>query len=284
MFSVRDARAEDIPHISPWTRDTFSWGDYVADSISRWLEDPDLKVLVAVDSEDIPRGICVVQLLSPREGWLSAARVHPDARRQGLGTLLNEASVDWIRDRGGEVARLAVEDSNHAATSQAVKLGYRPGSSWVYAEPPEDLAPQQEDGDKPTVATRSDVDPAWMYWSTSEMADAGRMLLPSAWKWRRATVADIDRAARERRFVSCAAGWLVYEPRETESIEVVWVAAGQNDFPRLVSAALRFSADAGISDVYFKIPETGWSGEALRRERFEVSIVTVYSKPVLRPT
>ncbi len=282
MFSVRDAQARDIPLISPWTRDTFSWGDYVADSLTRWLEDPHLKVLVVVDTDDVAKGVSVVQLLSPREGWLSAARVHPDARRLGLGTLLNAASVEWVREQGGEVARLAVEDSNPAATNQVVKLGYRPGSAWVYAEPPEDSTRMPDESDKPTVAGRSDVDPAWMYWSTSEIADAGRMLLPSVWKWRRATVADLDLAARERRLVASAAGWLVFEPRESDSIEVVWVAAGQNDFPRLVNAALRYSADNGIKDVYFKIPETGWTGEALRREGFEVTTITVYSKPIVK--
>lgn len=282
MFSVRDAQARDIPQISPWTRDTFSWGDYVADSLTRWLEDPHLKVLVAVDADDVAKGVSVVQLLSPREGWLSAARVHPDARRMGLGTLLNAASVEWVREQGGEVARLAVEDSNAAATKQVIKLGYRPGSVWVYAQPPEDSTRMPDEGDKPTIAGRADVDPAWMYWSTSEIADAGRMLLPSVWKWRRATVADLDLAARERRLVASAAGWLVFEPRESDSIEVVWVAAGQNDFPRLVNAALRYSTDNGIKDVYFKIPETGWTGEALRREGFEVTPITVYSKPIVK--
>lgn len=280
MYTVRDARASDIPLISPWTRDTFSWGDYVADSIEQWLQDANLKVLVATDADDLPRAVSVVQLLSPREGWLSAARVRPDARRQGLGTLLNSASVDWIRDCGATVARLAVEDSNPAATNQVIKLGYRPGSAWVYARPPEGSSSRTDESDKPSVAGRFDVDPAWMYWSTSEIADAGRMLLPSAWKWCRATVADIELAAREQRFVSSAAGWLVFQPGDSDSIEVVWVATSQTDFPRLVNSAIRYGTDNGIDNVYFKIPDTGWTGEALRREGFEVSTITVYAKPV----
>jgi ribosomal protein S18 acetylase RimI-like enzyme len=270
LFSVRNARTEDIEHIVPWTRETFDWGDYVADSISQWMANPDLRVLVAAGDDDIPKAVSVVQLLSPREGWLSAARVHPGARRQGLGTLLNAASVEWIRENGGEVARLAVEDPNEAANNQVVKLGYRPGSKWIYAEPPENQPRIASHGDKPTVVGRSDVDPAWMYWSTSEMADAGRMLMPSAWKWRRATASDIDRAARERRLISNSAGWLVFEIKGDDSIEVVWVAAGQNDVPWLIDAALLFAADNGINEVYFKIPETGWTGEALRREGFDV--------------
>lgn len=101
------------------------------------------------------------------------------------------------------------------------------------------------------------------------------------WKWRRATVTDIDLAAGERRLISNAAGWLVFEPDGQNAIEVVWVAAGQNDFPRLVNAALHYAADNEINEVYFKISETGWTGETLRREGFAVSTITVYAKPVL---
>jgi GNAT superfamily N-acetyltransferase len=281
VFQVRSARAADISHISPWTRDTFDWGDYVGESLGEWLTNPDLQVLVAVDSDDIPRAVSVVQMLSGREGWLSAARVHPEARRQGLGTLLNDASVDWIGNQGGVVARLAVENTNTAATSQVMKLGYRPTSTWLFGKQSEAPRTVVDNTDKPTIVGRSDVDPAWMYWSTSEIADAGRMLLPSGWKWRRATVGDVDLAAREQRLLSNAAGWLILEVVDKTSIEIVWVAASQSDFPRLVDAALRYALEHGLTDVSFRIPETGWTGEALRREGIDTKELTIYAKPTI---
>lgn len=279
MYTVRSARSEDIPEIAPWTRDTFEWGDYVADSLQEWLDNPTLHVLVAAEDSGKVGAVSVVQMLSPREGWLSAARVHPEARRQGLGTLLNNASVDWVREQGGVVARLAVETSNTAATNQVAKLGYRSTSTWVFGRQG-DPQPSNVQGDKPAIAGRGDVDPAWMYWSTSDIAAAGRMLIPSGWKWRQAHVEDIDLAARERRLLTTTAGWMIFELNDDDAIDIVWIASSQSDFPRLVDSAFRYCMENRIPELVFRIPETGWTGEALRREGISVSDVAVYAKSV----
>lgn len=279
-FTIRTARPDDVDTIASWTRETFSWGDYVADSLPEWLEAPNTQLFVVADENDLPRGVSRVQMLSPAEGWLSAARVHPDSRRKGLGTMLNRVSVGWIRSQGGLVARLAIEEDNTAARNQVLALGYHQTSVWIFGSMMIGEGARVDRGDRLSVVGRSDVDPAWMYWSTSEISEAGRALVPSGWQWRRATVEDLDRAAGERRLLSNAAGWIVIEEVVANEVDVVWVAASQNDFPRLVNGMRHLAMERRLERVVYRIPQSGWSGEALAREGVDVSEVLVFSKPV----
>ena len=279
-YTVRQARPADAPGIAAWTQDTFEWGDYVAESLPGWLDDAGLRVLVAVDPADTARAVSLVRMLSADEGWLSAARVHPDAKRQGLGSMLNKASVDWVREQGGRVVRLATEASNLAAQAQVEKLGYRRTSVWVFAVIEGRAANQPVKMERLSIAGRSDVDPAWMYWSTGELCDAGRGLKASAWTWRRATVEDLNRAAREQRLFNHPAGWAMAEYPESEEIDITWVASSPNDFPRLIAGVDHLAVERDALRVTYRIPETGWSGEALRRAGATVSETFVYTKAV----
>jgi hypothetical protein len=33
VFTMRPARQDDVPEIETWTRDTFTWGDYVGKAL-----------------------------------------------------------------------------------------------------------------------------------------------------------------------------------------------------------------------------------------------------------
>lgn len=279
-YTVRQARSDDAAGIAEWTQDTFEWGDYVSESLPGWIDNESLHVLVAVDSDDTARAISVVRMLSADEGWLSAARVHPDAKRRGLGSMLNKTSVDWVREHGGRVVRLATEDTNLAAQAQVEKLGYRKTSVWVFAVIEGRAANQPVKLERLSIAGRSDVDPAWMYWSTGEMCEAGRGLKASAWTWKRATVDDLDQSAREQRLFNHPAGWAVAEYPAPDEIDIVWIASSPNDFPRLIAGVDHLAVERDAVQVTYRIPETGWSGEALRRAGASVSETFVYTKAV----
>jgi ribosomal protein S18 acetylase RimI-like enzyme len=131
---LREGRPEDLEAIKEFTTDTFSWGDYVPDRFLGWLGDDSGSVLVATDEEDHPIGLVHVQKMSAREGFLSGARVHPSYQRRGVGSLLNGAGVEWLKDNGAVVVRLTTEENNLAARNQVEKLGYRPVARFVMAE------------------------------------------------------------------------------------------------------------------------------------------------------
>ena len=84
--ALREGRPEDLEAIREFTTDTFAWGDYVPDEYLDWLAEPSGAVLVAADAEDRVLAMVHIEQLSPKEGWLSAARVRPDYQRRGLGS------------------------------------------------------------------------------------------------------------------------------------------------------------------------------------------------------
>lgn len=94
-------------------------------------------------------GLAVVQCLhipdvdpmqAEIEAELESILVHPDARRQSIGSKLLEAATDWCRSQHASILRLEVRSSNEAARSLYQRhgfqsAGHRPG---YYHHPEED--------------------------------------------------------------------------------------------------------------------------------------------------
>lgn len=277
---VRPARSTDVPGIVEWTTDTFDWGDYVPERIDGWLTDPNSQVLVHTDDSDKPVAMVHVTMLSRREGWLEAARVQPGHRRSGLASTLNLRAVAWARERGAAVVRLATEAENHAARSQVESLGYRKTSSWVYAwiqiAPEFRFAPDL----RPRPAPSSDVDAAWMFWSTSELAHGGRSFIADGWQWRKAHPRDLLEAAASSEFYQNPAGWAIVGPTEDDVVEVRWVATTTEEAPRLLEGLLGLASDREATAMTIKVPNLPWAAEALKRAGGDPKEILVYSLAV----
>lgn len=276
---VRSARSDDMASISTWTKDTFEWGDYVPERLPQWMDDPESEILVCVDAADVPLAIVHVRMLAITEGWLEAARVHPDHKRSGMGTALNHAGVEWARSRGARVVRLATETGNLAARKQVEKLGYRAGSSWVTAFMEVDRPFRAEIAARLAKSASIDVDSAWMFWSTSELGGAGRSLLSEGWQWREARVDDLTAAARDDRLFQSPAGWVMFRP-DGSDLETMWLASSPEDLPRLLEGIKDLAATQGADQLVVKVPGLDWASEALRRAQFSVSDILVYYKGV----
>lgn len=277
--SVRLARHDDVAAIAPWTRDTFEWGDYVAERLPAWIDDPALHVMVCEDDDGAPLAVARAQMLSPTEAWLDAARVHPDHRREGLGKMLNRAGVDWSKSHGAQVVRLAVERDNPAALSQVDSLGYTETARWAYGHAgdfPDDRLPELS---RLQPAARADLDPAWMFWANSDLALTGRELLPVGWLWRRMTRSDLEDAARARTLWQGPAGWLIGETTE-HGLLVPFVAVSRPDAPDMVRALIDLANGAKEDSIEIKVPAASWLVEALQRSGFETKEMSILSKGV----
>jgi GNAT superfamily N-acetyltransferase len=275
-FVIRPARAEDVSLISRWTQDTFAWGDYVSDQLQEWLEDPDTLVVVCVHQDDVPVAVSRAQLVTPTEAWLSAARVHPDHRRSGMGSAMNDHAVNWARERGALVARLATERDNQAARSQVLKSGYRVTGRWIYATA---AAPtgRLEPGRRLQPGAAIDADAAWMFWSQSDLAQAAHDLISDGWRWRKATHADLESAVNGHVFYQGPAGWVIAR-RSDRGLSVTWVATTSPDAPVLLQGVRDLLVDQGVETVEAWLPATAWVSEALHREGFDSHPVVIYAK------
>lgn len=275
---VRAARAGDIDLIAPWTSQTFEWGDYVPERFSGWLEDPDGVVLVVPDNGDQPIALCHVTMLSGYEGWLEAARVHPDHRRTGLGTTLNHAGVRWLEERGARVVRLAVEAENESARAQVEKLGYRPSCVWQqggFVVEPNRRGPS---GYRLRPASLAEIDAAWVFWAGSDLAAEGRELIPHGWRWRRARPEDLVDAANLGSFYQSPAGWVAVRRADGGRLQTTFLATVTEDAPRLLDSLHDLGLDLGAEEVRVKMPGTPWAAEALTRAGADPREVVVYAK------
>ncbi len=271
------ARPEDVEHIVPWTTDTFDWGDYVPDRLPAWIEDPSSAVVVCLDESEIPVALAHALLLSKTEAWLEAARVHPDYKRSGMGSAMNHAGVAWARERGAKVVRLATEADNEAARRQVEALDYRQTSNWVHAR--YEIGPGSAKPGKPGLrpAPPSDVDAAWMFWSTSNLAHDSRGLIAHGWRWRKATPGDLATAAGEGNFYQSPAGWVVADAPEEDRIRTLWLATTPEEAPWLLADLIDLASQKEATELTIMMPNIPWVAEALSRSGAESKEVVVYS-------
>lgn len=276
-FVIRPARAEDVPLIAEWTRDTFSWGDYVAEALPDWFAEPDTHVMVCVYDDNLPVAVCRVQMLSPTEAWLSGARVHPEHRRSGLGSEMNHRAVAWARERGARVVRLAAEEDNEPARSQVLKLGYRVTSHWVHAVVSRSRGRRLSPSDRLRPGATVDADAAWTFWSQSDLAGAGRELIALGWRWRKATKEDLDRAVEARSFYQSRAGWVI-AVADSDDLFVNWMATARSDAPLLIQGLRDLLREESRDTIEAMVPVTAWTVEALQREGFETHPIQIFAK------
>ncbi|MDX1691038.1 MAG: GNAT family N-acetyltransferase [Acidimicrobiia bacterium] len=283
---IRPAVAGDAERIAPWTRDTFAWGDYVADALPRWIDDPASMPMVAeVGGEVVALGSIVA--MSDDEALAQGMRVHPDHRRSGLGTAVGEELWAWARDRGVRVVRLVVEDWNTAAIGQVTSAGFRPVSEWT-------IATRGVGGSSPTPvgnggrrvpapetlrpAHSAEAEPALMSWSTGPLARAARGLFPAdGWRFRRLTPDDLVAAARDRTLWEGRPGWAIAAV-EAETFRVGWVETSEPDARAMVHAIVDRAADLGVDRIRVFVPAVDWLGQALRYFGSDLEPMTVYAK------
>jgi ribosomal protein S18 acetylase RimI-like enzyme len=282
-ITIRPGRIEDAERVRSFTEDTFAWGDYVGREFPTWLDRPDELAIVAADDEGSAVAVARVGLLSEAEAWLSGARVHPDHRRQGIGSVMNDFGVEWSRERGAKVIRLATEETNTAARAQVEKLGYRAIARFALAvraiesRTTPGSGPGSNGGRRLTGTERLDLapsaeaDPAYLVWSTGDQARVAHQLFPAdGWAFRRLRPADLVAAAKARRLWTSPSAWVVTEEEDDEMWVPLFITTIE-DADRAAVALVDLAQERAAGLLRVMIPRVDWLEEALQRHQFQLA-------------
>jgi GNAT superfamily N-acetyltransferase len=283
---IRPATLDDVEAIRSFATNTFTWGDYVADALPGWLASESSLVLVAAGEDDTAVAVARVVQLSEREVWLHGARVHPDHRRRGVASLLNQACCDWARGRGAAIARLLIDAWNEPARRQVTSIGYRPVAEWVSAtvEIGTEVVPTRNGGRRVPAEERlapgraAEADVAWMSWVNGDIARAGRELFALGWLLRRIRPADLTEAARDRALWQSPSGWLVARLDTNGQLFVPWISTTDVDVTRMVRAIFDLAEGVRAESVRMLVPRVPWLVEALSRAGYTLDSHTVLAR------
>ncbi|OFW65485.1 MAG: hypothetical protein A2Z12_09390 [Actinobacteria bacterium RBG_16_68_21] len=281
---VRVGRPDDLAVIAEWTLETFSWGDYVARVFGRWLDDPAGTVMVA-ELDGAPVGMGRVTMVGAAEAWAQGMRVHPDHRREGIGTAVSESMWAWAVDHGAKIVRLAIEEWNSPAQGQVAAMGFRRVSDWRRGERAigENAPVLKGNGggrvpmlERLEDAPSAEAEPAFLSWSTGELARAARGLFPISWVWRTMAVDHLALAARNHNLLAGRPGWAIAE-LEDDVLQVHWMETSADDAPAMVLALIDRAIDAEVSEMRIWAPDVGWLVSAYDRFGFEFVTVGVWT-------
>ena len=282
-LTVRIGRPGDLLSIAEWTRATFDWGDYVAEVFEEWLADPAGTVVVA-ELDGSPVAMGRVAMVGPTEAWAQGMRVHPDHRREGIGTAASRFMCEWSRDRGARIVRLAIDDRNVASQAQVSTMGFRQVSQWRRGERAIGEPVPEGDGgirvppmERLDDAPAAEAEAAFLSWSTGELALAAGGLLPIGWVWRTMTIDHLLLAARNHNLVEGRPGWAMTEVDEDDVYQVHWLETTPDDAHAMVLALMDRAVEAGVALMKVMVPDVDWLTDQLTRSGFEFHGVGVWA-------
>ena len=177
-ISVRAATPQDKTAIVAFCQNTFSWGDYIADVYDRWVTDTNGIALVALVEEQ-PTAIIHVAFLDDGVAWMEGVRVHPDFRKQGVGSILDAHARQWAREHGCRFARLVTGMKNATAQGLFAKQGYRRVALFNEWE----AEPSSEFDSNVRIASMNDVTTIQSLWSASVVQQTCPLLTDRHWRW-----------------------------------------------------------------------------------------------------
>lgn len=169
-LEVRRAREEDREAVLVFCRQTWEWGDYIADVWDEWSRDEQGALLVAT-MDAVPVGIANVRLLNAGEAWMEGMRVDPAFRQQGVASALFDAQIAEAQRRGARTARLITNSTNTTAIGMIEHKGLRLVGSYVPYQGGriEETARRGRDLDTPVLATPGDGDEVIDYLNSSNI-------------------------------------------------------------------------------------------------------------------
>lgn len=179
-MKIRSAQESDKNNVLVFCKDTFSWGDYIADVWDKWKSKGGLYVL---EKDGLVVGVYNVATFE-KESWIEGMRVHPQYRKKGFGTKMLTHAESIIQNK---IVRLIIESENQPSISLAESMGYHIEEKWrLYSTTPKK---QDSSATIATPSTKLDDDII----DSSTYADS--------WKWFPLDREEIQKLVQQKRII-----------------------------------------------------------------------------------
>ncbi len=265
-IQARAARAADKAAVLAFCRNTFSWGDYIADVWARWLADADGQLLIGLADEH-PVGLMHVALHGEM-AWMEGMRVHPDFRRRGIASQVEAAGRAFARARGCRGARLATSIKNVAAQGMSDALGYRRAAQFNDWE----IEPAPGDFTFARVATENDLPRALAVWRDASTRVASHSIIPDRrWNWTPLDETRLREHIRAGELRVASHGFallLAYDEHDWSGLSLIALAGDEETMRNLARAARGEAAYRGYSHLEAQIADAPAANRALERAGF----------------
>jgi GNAT superfamily N-acetyltransferase len=283
--TLRPARPGDKEAILAFTRETWSWGDYLERVYDAWLADPAAHPVAAEVGGEVV-GFARGSLPSAAESWAQGLRVHPGHRGRGLGTALMRDLMAWSGAAGARVMRLSVWEEH--VLGFFATLGFHSVGEWLagwYPSAPGGPNPRGNGAKRVPARQRltpvpaAEADAAMLAWAGGPLERAAHGLFPVDWAWRRLNLGDLEAAAGRRALWQAPSGWALAEVDE-DAFAVTWLCTYPEEAPALLRALHGAAAAAGVERLELQVPALGWLGAALEQDGWHLQPLRVLARPL----
>lgn len=212
---IRNALEVDKSYVLEFCKNTFSWGDYIADVWEGWKSKGRLYVL-----EEGGRVVGVYNLaISEKQAWVEGMRVHPQYRRRGLGKNMLAHAESMAPSK---TMRLIIESENYPSIRLVESMGYRLEDKWrLYS-----MVPRNK---RSTVRNVLDLSEAMALIDSTTYADS--------WKWLPLGQEEILQLMEEKRIIASV---------KNQKTSAVGIWNRSNDSPQVLQLGYVNGSSDGI--------------------------------------
>lgn len=133
-MNVSNVTNNEKQAVLEFCKNTFSWGDYIADVWDSWIKEGNFLV---IHNENIPVAICHAAIYKGNQIWIEGIRVNQNFRRRGYASKLVMESEKIGKQNGCTISFMLIESTNIKSLELAHKLNYENFETWnfYYLEP-----------------------------------------------------------------------------------------------------------------------------------------------------
>ena len=237
-MKIRSAQESDKSTVLEFCKDTFQWGDYIADVWDKWKSKGGLYVL-----EENGLVVGVYHVISfEKEAWIEGMRVHPSYRKKGFGTNMLAHAESVIPNK---VIRLIIESENHPSIRLAESMGYAIEEKWrLYS-----MVPAKQ------VSSAIMATPSFKLGNIIESSTYA-----NSWKWLPLDAEEIKSLVEQNR--------IIISIKDGKTVAAgIWNQS--NEFPHVFQFVFVSGTNEGMSDILKYVQNQAHS---LNSERIQVFI------------